>query len=685
MKRNQTVQQADVNPYAIRGFSLEPWQTSAVEAWFAAKRGTLEIFTGGGKTLIALACIARARELQPGLRVAIAVPTIGLAEQWRASIVRYTTIPAKSVGVLGGGKRASIAGHDVVIGVLNSAAKYFPEQARDVEAVMLVVDECHRAGAPSFSTIFKTQSELRLGLSATPYRDEVAENGEPIGWDDQVLGRELGAVVYSFTLKSAREIGWLPEYAIHHHGVELDEKEKAAYKVQSLLVDSAEQRLRELGGDAGRAWGLQRRADALGELARQYIGTVTKRKDLVYGVRERRRITLSLIRDRLAKTPDSRILVFNERVEAATQIFNELRASAPEIAVALEHSALPEAERTAALDAFRSGSARILVSVKALTEGIDVPGADVGISVASSASVRQRVQLLGRVLRRTFDGTSKSAVTHLLYAADTVDTLIYAREDWSDLTGSASNVYFRWPLDADEPIRQADPPARPSPTEDQEHDRLGDLTSISEPIEWLGVARGAEYSMNTAGVVTNATGRAIVNPQTTGEALRMVRGRADGKFRVTPVHRYIVVWNPTLRTHQVAGQLREPFMTEPDGISAKRIDVSQLKPGDDYLGARTFELGTARITSAGYIKRKGRGKNVDLAITEGNEREHAAARELIVAWRSLKLPSIAIGINVAGHVWWRDSDGTHYLGSATTGLSWPTETSKSIGQEHPPD
>ena len=41
-----------------RGFELHPWQTAAVEAWEATDpphRGTLEVFTGGGKTLIALA------------------------------------------------------------------------------------------------------------------------------------------------------------------------------------------------------------------------------------------------------------------------------------------------------------------------------------------------------------------------------------------------------------------------------------------------------------------------------------------------------------------------------------------------------------------------------------------------------------------------------------------------------
>jgi superfamily II DNA or RNA helicase len=660
-----------VNDFRLRDFTLEPWQTAAVDAWAAAERGTLEIFTGGGKTLIALACIARPAEREPALRVAIAVPTIGLAAQWRESIARYTNVPRASIGMLGGGKHDALARFPIVIAVLNSAAKYFPEQARAIGPAMLIVDECHRAGAPTFAGVFKTQSIVRLGLSATPYRDEVAENGEPVRWDQQVLGRELGAVVYSFTLRDAREIGWLPEYAIHHHGIELDAAEKTRYRRQSVVVDNAEQRLKEIGGDGGRAWGLQRRSGPLGDAAKQYIAAVTKRKDLLYGARERRRIALALIRGRFGSTPDSRVLVFNERVDAATALYDELRAMLPDVAIALEHSNLREADRQEALESFRDGRARILVSVRALTEGIDVPGADVGISVASSASVRQRVQLLGRVLRRTFDGSEKNAVTHLVYAADTVDTLIYAREDWSDLTGSASNLYFRWPLDSDEPLRQAGPPARPSPTEEQEHARLGDLSEITEPREWLGLARGAEYSMNSAGVLTNATGRAILNPQTAARALRSVRGRPDGKFRVTPKHRYIVIWDNEHSRHLVAGQVRDAYVTETEAQPAADVDVTTLRPGDAYAGARTYELADARISASGEIKRKRRGGGRDVATLAGPSAQHRAARSLIAAWRALKLPSIAIGINAAGHAWWRDAAGTHFLGEAPEGLAWP--------------
>src|SRR3954454_20407201 len=54
------------NPVTLAGIELVPWQLDACDAWQNATRdegpwrGTLEIFTGGGKSLIALECLRRA-------------------------------------------------------------------------------------------------------------------------------------------------------------------------------------------------------------------------------------------------------------------------------------------------------------------------------------------------------------------------------------------------------------------------------------------------------------------------------------------------------------------------------------------------------------------------------------------------------------------------------------------------
>src|SRR5437879_5586821 len=115
---NDAFMPVDVN------FELFPWQREAVERWIRGDghgpfRGTLEIFTGGGKTLIALACWAEATRLQPGTRLAVVVPTEALARQWRDAVAEHTNVSPEEIGLLGAGEHDDFAGHSVLISVIN--------------------------------------------------------------------------------------------------------------------------------------------------------------------------------------------------------------------------------------------------------------------------------------------------------------------------------------------------------------------------------------------------------------------------------------------------------------------------------------------------------------------------------------------------------------------------------------
>ena len=49
---------------------------------------------------------------------------------------------------------------------------------------------------------------------------------------------------------------------------------------------------------------------------------------------------------------------------------------------------------------FRKGLVEVLVCIRALDEGIDIPEAEVAIIAAATNSRRQRVQRIGRVVRK---------------------------------------------------------------------------------------------------------------------------------------------------------------------------------------------------------------------------------------------------------------------------------------------
>ena len=670
-----------------QGFELTDWQESAVDAWSRGidgreHRGTIEVVTGGGKTLIALRCVAQAAILEPDLRVAVVVPTQALARQWREAIARFTSVDGNEIGLLGAGGGDDLSSHRVIVTVLNTAARKLPAMASNHQPLMLIVDECHRAGAPSFSRVLDTAARFRLGLSATPDREEVDENGEPLAYDEQIVGRRLGPVVFRFGLKEARLAGWLPEFTLHHHAVSLTGAERQRYETLSRQVDDAADSLRGLGGDTSRSRHLVGRQDDVGLAARRWVALTGQRKDLLFRARERHRVAGLIVQgvfgdDSLA-APRARAILFHERVDEAVELWEFLTQNLDGVKVALEHSRLPERERAKALSDFASGEASILVSVKSLIEGIDVPAADTGISVASTASVRQRIQALGRVLRRGEESLTKTSSMHLLHIDDTVDDLIYGKTDWSDLTGAEANSYWRWPEQASEPDRLDGPPRTPKPGERAAWEQLGAETATL-PAPWPGEAMGNEYSVSTSGEVHNAFQRLIANAQGVAEMVELVRGRPGGRFRVTPELRLVLVTGDgdgdETRQWWVAGRLSSPFEVaeEIDSVPAE-ADLSKLSPGAPYPGPTDKTGGTFRLSQrqGGRIQRAVRGGK-EFALHDGASSGALNARQILEAWNQLNRPVSRFFINDLGHAWYESGGGRRFLAAVPSGFEWPGE------------
>ena len=104
-------------------------------------------------------------------------------------------------------------------------------------------------------------------------------------------------------------------------------------------------------------------------------------------------------------------IVFHETIESAERILRILRARGHQ--AEMYHSRMSKALRRDNLRLFRRGMVDVLVTCRALDEGLDVPDASVAVIAASTASVRQRIQRLGRVLRPS--AGKEAAVVYTLY------------------------------------------------------------------------------------------------------------------------------------------------------------------------------------------------------------------------------------------------------------------------------
>jgi len=139
------------------GFKLQPHQKEALNAFM--KWGAIGIYwpAGQGKTYFGAALCRMIKG--PKL---VVVPNISEKEQWQRYLTRFE---ARNVQIL--------------------TYRSYHKTAKDYTFV--VFDECHRLPAPVWSRFATINSKYRLGLSATPYREDgredliIALTGYPIG------------------------------------------------------------------------------------------------------------------------------------------------------------------------------------------------------------------------------------------------------------------------------------------------------------------------------------------------------------------------------------------------------------------------------------------------------------------------------------------------------------------------
>jgi len=337
---------------------LREWQKDALKAWFENRqRGIVSAVTGGGKTILALSAIAQSTNIET---VLIAVPTLALLEQWWEEAAAFFETSLDNINVV---KRDSPFQKGVInIAVMNTAAKIVPPNF----PFMLIVDECHKAASPKLRTLLDIETVASLGLSATPERpyDEGL---------DEILVPALGPVICRYTYKEARRDGVIVPFDLKNIVFDLEPENQAEY---DKLTRSIARSIGKLGMEAP-----------------ETVALLLKRTRVLNMSLMRVRVALRLV----SKHKGQRILVFHESIEACEVIHGVLREHS--INVGIYHSRLSLRERADMIRKYRSGGIDVLVTCRALDEGFNVPETQVGIIAASTATRRQRIQRLGRVLR----------------------------------------------------------------------------------------------------------------------------------------------------------------------------------------------------------------------------------------------------------------------------------------------
>jgi superfamily II DNA or RNA helicase len=344
------------------------WQVEALARWRSnGRRGVTAVVTGGGKTYFALQCMLDACRARPNIRTIIVVPTIALLDQWYVSLQDDLGADPGEISLYSGENKAKAPGRINVM-VINTART----RIQDVMAkapTFLIVDECHRAASEVNSLALTGDHLMTLGLSATPERD----------YDDlflEVIEPALGPIIYEYDYNQALRDGVIAPFELANVRISLTESEELAYsKLTRRIVPLFKRR---------------QKGEAVDDQLQRLL---IMRARVSTAARNRYPATIKLL-DRHRR---ERAIVFHEQIEAAEILASMLKAGGHRVAA--YHSRLGPSLRQDNLRMFRRGEVDVLVTCRALDEGINVPDASVAIITASTASTRQRIQRLGRVLR----------------------------------------------------------------------------------------------------------------------------------------------------------------------------------------------------------------------------------------------------------------------------------------------
>lgn len=528
------------------GISLYGWQQECLPLWLSHGRGTVKVATGGGKTLFAMAAAQHLQnEREPDLRLVVVVPTIPLLFQWYDE-VRRGNLPDSAIGLMGGGQDLPLASDlRVLICVLNSARDRLPgfvSRARWSEQMLLIVDECHRANADQARRIFDAKPRYLLGLSATPEQDLEAQ-GLPTdeAYEKSVVGQALGPIIYDFTIKQSLAAGLLTPFEVWHIGLPLSPPEANEHARLSREITDLRKTLQIRHGRSRSKQGFlawcQTQASRGGPVthdAARFIGLANRRKRLLYRAGARMEVVLGILSESLADH-DSRAIVFHESIEEIENLF--LQALERGIPAVLEHSQLPDNLRAENIEAFREGVARVIISAKSLVEGFNVPSADLGIIAASSGSVRQRIQSLGRMLRRK--PGDRAARVYVLYVRDTEDEAIYEKADWENVIGAERNRYFVWRIpENDRRWPEGLEETATSPRTYRSPSWEVDVTALSSGTPYPGQTQGREVRVDRDDNLRVEDGALVPVPPPLVEAI--LATSPHRRARITPAGHLIV-------------------------------------------------------------------------------------------------------------------------------------------------
>ena len=378
-----------------------PYQIDAYNNWMKNNyQGIFAMATGTGKTITSLNCVLEEYNKTQKYRILIIVPYLPLLDQWIDEVSKFNFHNIVEVsGRTNWREKLTKIKNDFSFGIEQNfvlISTYDSFSNKDFQLllnklpddIIIIADEAHKIGSNSVREAFKMlKFPKRIALSATPKRCYDPEGTNAI----EQFFNDKEPYCYSFDMERAIKEGYLMRYLYFPRLVFLSNEEMKKYaELTSKLLKYFD----------GKNLKMCPEVEKLLLIRKQIIHKANNKyetlKTIVLEIEKYRELKYCFIYspEGIQKGEDS-----DEKI--IQKMCKVIKETSPNTTFNTYLGG--DNGRNDALKSFSDGTTNVLLAMKCLDEGVDVPRAEIGIFASSTGNPRQFIQRRGRLLRKHKD------------------------------------------------------------------------------------------------------------------------------------------------------------------------------------------------------------------------------------------------------------------------------------------
>jgi superfamily II DNA or RNA helicase len=360
---------------AAAGAGLRGWQREALPVAEDPERGDVLINAtpGAGKTLFALTVARRAFDRREVNRVIIVAPTDHLRTQWADAAARFGLFLDPTLRNSQEGIRQGTHGYVTTYAQVASAPLVHATRTRQGRTLVILDEIHHAADGQTWGDGLRMAFDgapRRLSLSGTPFRTGAAEIPY-ITYDTDTDGSRVSRADYTYSYAQALADGVVRPVMFAAYTGQARWRNTAGQVVAASLSEGSQRAEAE-------AWAAV--LDPKGQWVRHVIAAVDQRITDLRRAGIRDAAGLILASDQAA-------------ARAYAAIATDITGHRPVVAVS------DDKDSSRKIDRFRDGTDRLIVAVRQVSEGVDIPRACALGWLTSYRTPLFFAQAVGRVIR----------------------------------------------------------------------------------------------------------------------------------------------------------------------------------------------------------------------------------------------------------------------------------------------